>query len=167
MTLAKKIFFSLEGKWRIERTTNGHGSMNGFALFRPISASIPSFFYREDGFFYTVYGEKLTFYQEYFYCLNQEHIEVYFASREKKQRFFHSFTFLSLEATNSTPALHQCGNDKYIATYTFLNKDTFTLHYNIHGPQKKLILTTQFKREKTNELLLLDACDSNKYRQQE
>ncbi|MBY0500881.1 MAG: hypothetical protein K2P93_02630 [Alphaproteobacteria bacterium] len=149
------------------RTTNGHGSMNGSAFFRPISASLPSFLYREDGFFYTAYGDKLAFYQEYLYCLNQEHIEVYFVSREKKKRFFHSFTFLSFQATNSTPAIHQCGKDKYIATYTFLNKDTFTLQYSVHGPQKKFILTTRFERKKPNELLSLYASDSNKCRQRE
>lgn len=153
MMLAQKIFFSLKGKWVFKRTTNGHGSMNGSALFRPISTSIPSFFYREDGLFYTTYGDTLAFYREYLYCLNQEHIEVYFTSQGKKQRFFHSFTFPSSQIKNSTPAIHHCGEDKYIATYTFLNKNTFTLDYNILGPKKEITLKTHFKREKTNEFL--------------
>lgn len=41
---------------------------------------------------------------------------------------------------------HLCGNDRYNATYIFLNPDLFTLDYQVLGPQKDYNISTVFNR---------------------
>jgi len=144
MAISEKHLLSLEGKWTFNRSTNGFGTMMGSASFLPFSDDLSCFAYQETGIFVTPHGAKLTFYKEYIYCLNKGVIEVYFASQQKKQGFFHALTFSS---PNTATAIHQCRDDLYTATYTFLDNNTFTLQYDIKGPKKHILIETIFKRE--------------------
>ncbi len=143
MSFAKKVFSFLEGKWSLIRSTNGFGSMKGEAWFAPIPGTPPSLSYREEGVFETPYGDNLLFYREYMYVLNDEEIDIYFASHQKKQHLFHTLSFLPHENSCST---HLCGNDLYVPTYTFLNENSFTLEYRVKGPKKGLVIQTFFHR---------------------
>lgn len=145
MSSAKKAFSFLEGKWGLIRSTNGFGSMKGEALFMPLLGA-PSFLsYREEGIFETLYGEGLLFYREYMYVLNDEEIDIYFASHQKKQHLFHTLSFLP-HKNSCSASVHLCGKDLYVPTYTFLDKDSFALEYRVKGPKKDLIIQSLFQR---------------------
>ncbi|WP_156793076.1 DUF6314 family protein [Rickettsia honei] len=51
-----------------------------------------------------------------------------------------SSNHLSMQATGS----HLCGKDQYNTTYVFLNTDSFTLSYQVLGPQKDHNINTIF-----------------------
>ncbi len=145
MSFAKKVFSFLEGKWSLIRSTNGFGSMKGEALFMPLLGA-PSFLsYREEGIFETPYGDNLHFYREYMYVLNDEEINIYFASHQKKQHLFHTLSFLP-HKNSCSASTHLCGKDLYAPTYTFLNEGSFTLEYVVKGPKKDLVIQTFFHR---------------------
>jgi len=145
MLFAEKIFFSLEGKWGFTRSTNGFGNMKGHAFFSPLSGSIPSFSYREEGIFETSYGGDLLFYREYLYLLHEGKIDIYFAIHQKKQGLFHTLAF-SPHGNSCSASVHLCGKDLYTPTYTFLDEDNFTLEHKVKGPQKDLVIQTLFQR---------------------
>ena len=145
MQSAEKIFFSLEGKWGLTRSTNGFGKMKGDALFSLIPDTMPSFSYREEGIYETPYGEDLLFYRDYIYVLYDGKIEIYFASHQKKQHLFHTLTFAP-SRKECAVSVHLCGKDLYTPTYVFLDEDTFTLEYKVKGPKKDLVIQTYFQR---------------------
>ena len=149
MILSEKIFFFLEGKWTLNRSTNGFGDMTGLATFSLISKRNSTLLYREDGIFTTLHQEKLLFYKEYIYCLHQGVIEVYFSSLQKKQNLLHTLTFSQNSDDCSAIGTHHCKHDLYKAIYTFVDMNTFTLRYDVQGPQKKLIIETHFTRQKS------------------
>ena len=142
MTLTEKYFFSLEGKWIFNRSTNGFGDMTGSASFLPLPNDFSTFSYRETGIFVTPQGMDTPFYREYLYCLNKRVIEVYFSIHQKKQGLFHTLTFSS----HTAMAIHPCRDDIYTATYTFLDDSTFMLRYDVKGPAKDIIIETVFKK---------------------
>jgi hypothetical protein len=144
MTLSEKRLFFLEGKWTFNRSTNGFGHMTGRSSFLPTPDALSTFAYQETGLFVTLLGVNLPFYKEYIYCLNKGMIEVYFASDRKKQGFFYALAFSS---PNKATGSHQCRDDLYEASYTFLDDTTFTLQYDIEGPKKHISIETIFKRE--------------------
>ncbi|MBI2707255.1 MAG: hypothetical protein HYX35_02945 [Proteobacteria bacterium] len=143
--LAKEKFVFFQGTWTLERTTNGFGKMQGTASFFPFSDQLPALLYREEGTFLTPQANLFDFYKEYIYFFNHEQIEVYFASGETKQDLFLSLT--ASPKDDSATGTHLCEKDLYLATYRFLDNDTFTLHYDVKGPKKDLKIETYFKRD--------------------
>ena len=61
MTLTEQYFFSLEGKWIFNRSTNGFGDMTGSASFLPLPNDFSTFSYRETGIFVTPQGMDIPF----------------------------------------------------------------------------------------------------------
>ncbi|WP_252903669.1 DUF6314 family protein [Rickettsia endosymbiont of Proechinophthirus fluctus] len=49
---------------------------------------------------------------------------------------------MSIQATGN----HLCGKNQYNTTYVFLNPDSFTLSYQVLGPQKDHNINTVFNR---------------------
>ncbi len=142
--ISKEKFLSLQGKWALKRSTNGFGNMQGVAVFSPFVGQYPSLLYREEGTFFTPQEGLFDFYRDYIYFLNDKQIDVYFVSVSKKQDLFLSLTPSS--TNRSATGSHMCKEDLYVATYQFLDSDTFTLYYEIKGPKKDLIIETLFER---------------------
>jgi len=148
MELSKRIFFFLQGQWLIERSTNGHGKMEGMASFVPLQDDPQTLLYREEGEYLMPSGiASFSFFKEYMYGLNQEYLEAYFTYHGKKFGLFHRLILSEVCDKYSARAYHSCGQDTYIATYQFVDSNTFTLHYDIQGPKKNLRIQTHFKRQ--------------------
>jgi len=142
--ISKEKFLSLQGKWALKRSTHGFGEMQGIAVFSPFIDQNPALLYREEGVFLTPQEDRFDFYREYIYFFVDGKIDVYFASEKKKQDLFVSLNPASTHC--SATGSHLCKEDLYLATYRFLDDNTFTLHYDIKGPKKDLIIETVFKR---------------------
>jgi len=142
----KEIFQLLAGDWDLCRSTNGFGAMKGRAQFLSDLLHPFMLFYREEGIFTTNTDISLSFYKEYIYSFANERIEVYFAHKGEKIKFFHSLHFSFGTSYCTALARHRCEQDTYRAKYTFLDRDTFSLEYNINGPRKALTIYTLFKR---------------------
>ena len=143
MGLAQEEFFSLQGKWQLKRSIPGSGEMQGEASFSPLTHSSFTLFYREDGIFNTAVSSS-PFYREYIYQLNQGNIEIYFTSRREKEGLFLSLGW-SQDKKARAIGSHRCGKDTYLATYDFLNPQTFTQRYDVTGPRKNFRIQTVFE----------------------
>lgn len=144
MNLEEKIFHFLRGNWTFYRLTNGQGEMWGKAYFTDFLEDFPRLQYKEAGTFVTPQKVQIPFYQNYIYILRNNKIKVYFNSLQKKEDLFYILEFYD---GNKAFGDHVCGNDKYQATYTFLNENQFTLQYKVVGPRKNYLIETNFQRQ--------------------
>lgn len=147
MNIAKKIFFSLQGQWSLERTTNGHGKMQGMASFLPLEGHHLVLFYKEEGEHILENGTSVSFFRENIYCLNQDYLDVYFAHNRKRGAFFHRLFFSKNPKDCLAHGEHLCGQDLYEGTYQFIDPNRFTILYRIKGPQKNMQICTLFQRQ--------------------
>ncbi|MBS0272157.1 MAG: hypothetical protein JSR85_05870 [Proteobacteria bacterium] len=147
MDFSTQLFFSLEGKWAFNRSINGSEIMRGTALFHSVNECLPSYSYQEEGIYSAGPLSQLSFFREYFYCLNNKTIEVYFSFQKKKHNFFYALAF---SCPNLANGVHHCVHDVYKATYVFLEKDIFLLQYDVRGPKKDFVIQTTFTRLHNN-----------------
>lgn len=145
--MSEEIFLSLQGRWHLKRLTNGYGKMKGIASFSPLNGDHLSLFYREEGEYTLQNGSVVSFFKEYIYCLNQDHIEVYFTHDKKRGFLFYRLVFSEKTKPCLARGEHYCAKDIYRATYQFIDSETFTLEYMIHGPQKNLKIHTLFQKD--------------------
>lgn len=145
MELAETLFYFFQGWWLIDRSTNGQGKMQGEASFSLRENDFQTLLYREEGEHITQKGCSLSFFKEYLYCLNDQKLEVHFTRSGEKGELF--YQLLLLNSGTLATASHLCGQDMYAATYQFLDRNHFTLQYDIHGPKKDIRLHTLFTRQ--------------------
>lgn len=149
MSLARRIFNLLEGKWIINREILNVGRLAGDCTFK-----------REDSQDTLVYQEKGTFHllsnnesyqasRKYLYKLTDNDIYVFFDDN----RFFHQFYLNNKTDTNDLTeliitAVHNCSPDVYNIRYEF-NLDTpnkFYIIYDVKGPNKDYVSKTFLKK---------------------
>ncbi|WP_040255987.1 DUF6314 family protein [Rickettsia hoogstraalii] len=138
--LVKEIFLRLSGKYRINRIIDNYGYGEGIAYF--LLKSLNELIYKEElQIHYNDYDHQILANKEYRYILENNNIVKYFAKAENS--LFHRLDFIdNSRATGS----HLRGSDEYNATYIFLNPDSFTLNYQVLGPQKDYNINTVFNR---------------------
>ncbi|MBS0603935.1 MAG: hypothetical protein JSS60_02740 [Verrucomicrobia bacterium] len=143
MSLATRIFHSLEGRWTLSRFISGHGKMEGTATFKKNSSDNTCLHYREEGVFIGDNGKANNVFREYYYRLSNDTISVLFS--KKPEKLFHILSFADTSPITAT-ASHLCECDNYDAIYTFATPDEFTLFYSVKGPKKDYSIQTVFKR---------------------
>ncbi|MFP3012229.1 MAG: DUF6314 family protein [Rickettsia sp.] len=137
---AKEIFSRLSGKYRINRIIDNYGYGEGMAYFLP--ENLNELIYKEElQIHYNDYDHQILANKEYRYILENNNIVKYFAKAENS--LFHRLDFID---NSRAIGSHLCGSDEYNATYIFLNPDSFTLNYQVLGPQKDYNINTVFNR---------------------
>jgi len=150
MTNFLQIFYNLPGQWAIYRTINNKldnilsGTVNGNAIFLPIKDD--EIYYKEEGIFITTNNHRFNISKEYIYLYNhrKQTIEKYFAKNQVRTDLFYK---IPINDFNTCSASHQCNNDLYIAKYYFIygtKLDKFVLTYQVNGPLKNYLSTTQY-----------------------
>ncbi|HJD56041.1 MAG TPA: DUF6314 family protein [Rickettsia endosymbiont of Pyrocoelia pectoralis] len=137
---AKELFLKLPGKYHIKRTISNHGCGEGIAYFSQINPN--ELLYKEElNFTYHGYDNQILAVKEYKYIFENNNIIKYFTDKE-------SSLFYKLDFVSNTKAIgsHLCGQDQYNATYIFVNPDSFSLTYEVLGPQKNFNISTIFTR---------------------
>ncbi|HEY0328413.1 MAG TPA: DUF6314 family protein [Rhodopseudomonas sp.] len=139
----EEVFGNLVGKWSLDRTIEGHGSMQGAATFTPIDQD--NLAYREEGIFKLLDGTELPAEQEYIFRVREGGFDVLF--KENPPRLFLE---ISLAQDDSSKYLgcasHLCGRDTYQSTYTFLPNGDFVIRYVVGGPRKDYTMLTTYSR---------------------
>ncbi|WP_342269860.1 DUF6314 family protein [Rickettsia endosymbiont of Orchestes rusci] len=142
--ITKKIFSQLPGKYFIKRIIGKYGIGEGVAYF--LKNDTDSLLYKEElEINYHTIDYKIAAVKEYQYIFEDNKITKYFISKENNNLFYQlNFTAhsLLLQATG----IHVCNQDRYEATYTFLESDSFILNYQILGPEKDYTITTDFRK---------------------
>lgn len=141
---SQKAFQYLKGKWALRRFKDHKQIAVASASFSSLNNDPDVLSYREEG---TVIAsaEKLTFYREYKYQFDQSIINVFFD--EQKNKFFHLLDFsLNPKGLMVANAMHHCARDVYKINYTFFSPDELLITYEVSGPEKGYILSTNFKR---------------------
>ncbi|MFY9590187.1 DUF6314 family protein [Rickettsia endosymbiont of Halotydeus destructor] len=139
----KEIFFRLEGKYFIKRVVGNHGTGEGIAYF--LKAGANNLLYKEElEINYNNIAGKISAVKEYRYAFGDNKIIKYFNSKENSNLFYqlNFIESLPLKALGT----YLCNRDRYEATYTFLNSNSFILNYQILGPEKDYNIITDFKR---------------------
>jgi len=137
---AKKIFLRLSGKYSIKRVISNHGYGEGVGYF--LHDNPNELLYKEElKIHYSNYDYQILAVKEYRYILENNNIVKYFITPENNL-FYH------LDFIDNSKAIgnHLCDKDQYNATYIFLSSDSFSLNYQILGPQKNYNINTVFSR---------------------
>ncbi|MCZ6886558.1 MAG: DUF6314 family protein [Rickettsia endosymbiont of Ixodes persulcatus] len=90
---------------------------------------------------YNDYDHQIPANKEYRYVFKNSNITKYFIAPENS-------LFYRLDFIDNAKAIgsHLCDKDQYDATYIFLTPDSFTLSYQVLGPQKDYNINTVFNR---------------------
>ncbi len=147
MSAISKIFYSLEGFWKLSRHITDQGTVEGIACFRKKANHPNVLLYREEGVFTSLNGQRFDISQEFEYRLTEERIDVFF-SREH-DRLLHSLEFIG---PNQASGRHLCGYDNYCAAYQFHFPGSFELHYVVKGPKKDYQIQTLFSKYNSGKL---------------
>lgn len=140
-----KIFAKLSGKYDTKRTIENYGYGEGCAYFLEINPN--ELLYKEElSFNYYGCDNQIFAVKEYKYILENNNIIKYFTTPENS--LFYQLDFVNniyLKFCRANPlkqksiiatGKHLCGKDHYNATYIFLNPNSFTLNYQVLGPEK-------------------------------
>ncbi len=145
----KECMGYLAGAWRVFRKIQYNGYFVGVAYF----AGDPNnrLYYYEKGFYVTAQNKKIMTYRDYWYCLENNKINVYFSENGLPSKLFYSLEISNKNIENETTRLfatgqHLCLQDFYDATYFFLEKNQFILIYHVVGPKKDFFHETYFSR---------------------
>ncbi len=152
--IAKQIFNRLEGGYFIKKVVHkGSPTMTtisengvilatgeGTAQFLKIGKN--TLLYREDLLInYHNSATRIPAFKEYKYIFKDNKIKKYFVNDE---RLFYKMNFTS---SVTAQAEHICGEDIYNTKYSFFDEDSFSLSYEIYGPNKSHIIITNFNRK--------------------
>jgi len=133
----------LLGRWSFAREISEHGSMNGTAVFQPVSEGRAEYF--EFGELALRNGGRLHAEQRYVYKMTDDGFAVYFhATGEIFQRAIFS------EHENGewrASASHICNQDVYDSEYCFGESGTFAVRHAVRGPKKDYVIRTVYRRD--------------------
>jgi hypothetical protein len=139
----EEVFSNLPGKWSLDRTIEGQGSMQGVATFTPIDDD--NLAYREEGNFKLLDGTELQAEQEYIFRVRSDGFDVLF--KESPPRLFLEISLAQDDGSKYLGcASHLCGRDTYQSTYTFLPNGDFVIRYVVGGPRKDYTMVTTYSR---------------------
>ena len=153
-----QIFLNLVGVWKVERTMEGVGVLNGCAQFQGIATfeklDDERILYSEKGVFTSGDDMIEDVYKRYLYTYDPEGegISVWFDRDAERQELFHTLCFSDdfLNAHGS----HVCGKDSYDAEYDFENGCLKMISYQVTSDaqqhssrQKNYVIKTAFSPE--------------------
>ncbi|HET7015522.1 MAG TPA: DUF6314 family protein [Streptosporangiaceae bacterium] len=141
------VFERLPGRWDLDRTISGGGTVLGQAEF---SARMPGVLrYRETGSLSLSSGYVGKVYREYFYCLEEDHIHVSFADAAPGERSFLRLRPVAGDLGGELRAgdTHHCGSDVYEATFSFESARRILTTIQVTGPKKDYLIRTVLTRQ--------------------
>jgi hypothetical protein len=138
-TVAQRVFRTLAGQWRLDRTIPGVASLIGQAVFAPVGGAASPLHYEECGDLRLNAGATYASTRRYLYCLMGERIVIEFADRPNRGAALHDLSF-DPSATGAGVLVarhrHSCGPDNYDFEMTIRGNDRLETRYRIVGPRK-------------------------------
>ena len=139
----EQLFGHLRGRWRLDRSIEGHAAMRGRATFA--AAEEGRLHYREDGRLVLASGSEFDATREYIYAPRQHGFSVYF--QEDPPRLFHDVVLVAGQGGEWLgEADHPCGEDHYRSFYRFLPDGSFVIRHVVTGPRKGYTMVTNYSR---------------------
>lgn len=133
---------ALKGKWRFGRSVTLGMTMEGVAVFTPLSDNRLA--YLEEG---KILETRIEFTRAYEYDVSGRDLAVFYADGPDSGKRFLFFENLIRDAFPfSGKADHLCGKDHYAADFTFASETIFFTHYDIMGPDKMHGITTDYRK---------------------
>jgi Family of unknown function (DUF6314) len=137
----EQVLNDLRGRWLLDRSIEGHATMQGHAAFTP--AEEGRLHYREDGRLVLANGSEFDAAREYFYALSENGFRVFF--QENPPRLFHDVTLIAEHSGEWVgQADHPCGEDHYRSFYRFLPDGRFIIRHVVTGPRKGYTMVTTY-----------------------
>lgn len=137
------FFKLLQGKWELNRTIYSYkkhiGIAKGFAKIKKLDES--KLLYKEELEVF-INNIKTKSHKNYLYVLENEKLSIKFV---EDNRLFYELFFKE----NTASGEHLCIKDLYKAFYSIADENSFTLHYDILGPNKNDTITTKYLRALT------------------
>jgi Family of unknown function (DUF6314) len=137
------VLNDLQGQWRLDRSIEGHATMQGQAIFMP--ADQGWLHYREDGRLVLANGSQFDAAREYIFAPRAQGFSVFF--QENPPRLFHDVTLVAGQGGEWLgEADHPCGEDHYRSLYRFLPDGRFVIRHVVTGPRKGYTMVTGYSR---------------------
>jgi hypothetical protein len=134
-----RLFDTLKGSWRIQRTIDPDGALDGTARF--VEREDGWLHYAEEGEL-TIHGGSFTARRSYLFEPKDNGFCVWFDA--EPAYLFHD---IRLDNTMTGSAEHLCRNDLYLSSYSFAPDGRFTIRHCVTGPSKDYTVTTLYTPE--------------------
>jgi hypothetical protein len=137
-----RLFGMLAGTWRIQRSIDPEGMLDGTARFSV----------RDDGWLHyaetgelAIHGGQFTARRSYLFEPKEDGFSVWFDA--EPLRLFHTIVLDGAEGGVRTGAAeHLCRNDLYLSSYSLEPDGRFTIRHRVTGPNKDYTVTTLYTR---------------------
>jgi Family of unknown function (DUF6314) len=137
----ERVLNDLRGRWLLDRSIEGHATMQGQATFTP--ADQGRLHYREDGRLVLFNGSEFDAAREYIYAPREHGFRVLF--QENPPRLFHEIALVAGQGGEWTgEADHPCAEDHYRSFYRFVPDGRFTIRHVVTGPRKGYTMLTTY-----------------------
>lgn len=143
---AAVAFGWLPGDWKLDRTISDGSTVIGKAKFSPLMPRV--LHYVETGLLRLDSGYLGEMRREYYYVLEESHINVTFADAAPGER-----TFLRLRPVGAPNGYlrahgdHRCDCDLYTASYEFESARRIVITMRVSGPKKDYSIATVLTRD--------------------
>jgi hypothetical protein len=137
------VLGQLTGRWALERSIDGQGSMRGEASFEP--ASDDWVHYGEEGELRLENGQRFVATRRYRYRGLPAGFAVFFS--ETPGRLFHQVSLVrGSDGELRGAARHRCARDLYVTDYLFAPDGQFCVRHRVRGPRKDFTISTRYRR---------------------
>jgi hypothetical protein len=137
-----RLFDLLAGSWRISRTIDPHGALDGTATFTERDGGWLAYSERGE---LTVDGGRFTARRSYLFEPRPDGFAVWFDGQPR--RLFHEIVLDGEEGDRLMgSATHLCRDDLYLSLYRFEPGGVFTIRHRVTGPNKDYTVTTNYTR---------------------
>jgi hypothetical protein len=137
-----RLLSTLNGSWRIRRTIDPEGVLNGTARFSALDGGW--LLYAEEGEL-AIHGGQFTAKRSYLFEPKPDGFAVWFDAEPR--RLFHEIVLDGSEGGHRTgSAEHLCRADLYRSLYSFEADGRFTIRHRVTGPNKDYTVTTTYTR---------------------
>jgi hypothetical protein len=133
----------LTGRWVLERSIDGQGSMRGEASFEPTSGDWVH--YGEEGELRLENGQRFVATRRYRYRGLPDGFAVFFCAAPG--RLFHQVSLMrGSDGGLRGEARHLCAHDLYLTDYLFTPDGQFRVRHKVRGPRKDFTISTGYRR---------------------
>lgn len=148
------VFDTFIGWWDFERTIMDYTSgsqikANGSVEFTKLSDN--RLMYHERGTL-LLGNKEISFSRKYYYCLEPNHISIYFADGVNYGQLFQALVVDFEQSPAMAQAEHLCINDMYRGTFLFYNGGRFKNTFRIKGPNKDQLIDSTFTKRYTEKI---------------
>ncbi|BCJ91523.1 hypothetical protein IZ6_22580 [Terrihabitans soli] len=140
--LSARLFDALAGSWRISRTIDPQGALDGTASFSVRDNGWLA--YSEEGELTLPHGQ-FTARRSYLFEPREDGFAVWFDAEPK--RLFHEIALDGPDrGTRTGSASHLCRDDLYLSEYSFEPDGRFSIRHRVTGPYKDYTVNTLYTR---------------------